>query len=299
VNAEPITRARDCLVGLSVGDAFGEMLFGDAARVAKWIAKRMLPYPFPWLWTDDTAMAISIVEVLAARQTIDEDLLAAAFAERWQREPKRGYGRGAEQILERVVRGEPWREAAREAFGGKGSFGNGAAMRAAPVGAYFALDLERVVSEALKSAAPTHAHRDGAAGAVAVAVAAALATRGEVRGVALIEEIARWTPESATRTRIERAARLPLDLDVELAGEELGTGLEISAKDTVPYCVWLAARFGADYEGAVWAAASQLGDRDTCAAITGGIVVCAAGVEAIPLLWREATERLPAESGQD
>jgi ADP-ribosylglycohydrolase len=293
VNAEPIKRARDCLVGLSVGDAFGEMLFGDPTRVAKWIAKRMLPYPFPWAWTDDTAMAVSIVNVLAAKQMIDEDVLAAAFAESWRREPKRGYGRGAETILQSIARGEPWRVAARDAFGGKGSWGNGAAMRAAPIGAYFAPDLERVVSEAAKSAAPTHAHAEGTAGAVAVAVAAALATRGEVRGMPLIEEVARWTPEGATRKRIERAARLPLDLDVELAGEELGTGLEIAARDTVPYCVWLAARFGADYEGAVWAAASQLGDRDTVAAITGGVVVCAAGVEAIPLLWREATEKLP------
>jgi len=47
------------------------------------------------------------------------------------------------------------------------------------------------------------------------------------------------------------------------------------------------------YEDAVWAAASQLGDRDTCAAIVGGIVACATGVDGIPLLWREAIEKLP------
>lgn len=34
-------------------------------------------------------------------------------------------------------------------------------------------------------------------------------------------------------------------------------------------------------------------DRDTVGAIVGGIVACATGVEGIPVLWREATEKLP------
>jgi hypothetical protein len=35
-------------------------------------------------------------------------------------------------------------------------------------------------------------------------------------------------------------------------------------------------------------------DRDTLGAIVGGIVACATGRDGIPLLWREATEALPA-----
>ncbi len=34
--------------------------------------------------------------------------------------------------------GAPWREAAQAVFGGSGSYGNGAAMRAAPLGAALA-----------------------------------------------------------------------------------------------------------------------------------------------------------------
>lgn len=286
----PATRARACLLGLAVGDAFGEtMALPDAPRR---IAKRLLCMARPWRWTDDTAMAISIVEQLERGATIDPDVLVAAFAARWQCEPDRGYGLGAFTLLQRVAAGASWRTEAQRMFRGRGSFGNGAAMRAAPIGAFFAPDLSRVRVEALRSAEPTHAHPDGAAGAVAVAVAAAAATMG-LRGSELIDAVIELTPETLTRQGVRRARELGPDFEVQLAGEELGTGCDLSAHDTVPFCVWVAARDLASYEAAVWTATSQIGDSDTNGAIVGGIVVCATGVDQIPVLWRDATEPLP------
>src|SRR5690348_16350885 len=170
----PIEAARASLLGLSVGDAFGSMLDGFGPELARRAAKRLISTTRPWRWTDDTAMATAIVEVLQQHGTVEPDVLAAAFVRRFEREPKRGYGAGAFALLSRVSMGASWRDEAARMFGGKGSFGNGAAMRAAPIGAYFAPDLERVRAEALRSAEPTHAHPDGAAGAVVVAIAAAL-----------------------------------------------------------------------------------------------------------------------------
>ncbi|MEO8702361.1 MAG: ADP-ribosylglycohydrolase family protein [Kofleriaceae bacterium] len=290
--ADMLARARVSLLGLAVGDAFGERLL-DEVNPTKRVAKRLISIRRPWRWTDDTAMAIAIVEQLARAGTIDPDALATAFATSFLRDPGRGYGLGAATVLGRITRGAAWRDEAQRLFGGRGSWGNGAAMRAAPIGAYFAPYLERVRVEALLSAAPTHAHPDGGAGAAAVAIAAALAAMGTPRE-RLIAETARHTPEGKLRDRLLRADRLGLDCDVELAGEELGTGLDISALDTVPFCVWVAARHLDSFEEAIWAATSWLGDRDTLGAITGGIVACATGVDGIPLLWREATEPLPA-----
>jgi ADP-ribosylglycohydrolase len=56
-------------------------------------------------------------------------------------------------------------------------------MRVAPLGAYYADDLRKAAAEAVLSAEVTHTHPEGVAGAVATAVAAALAA-GEphVRG---------------------------------------------------------------------------------------------------------------------
>jgi ADP-ribosylglycohydrolase len=298
--------ARASLLGLAVGDAFGSMLDGYGPDFARRTALRLISMKRPWRWTDDTIMAVSITEQLLERSTIDPDALAAAFARRFEREPDRGYGAGAYALLARVSMGASWRKEAADLFGGKGSYGNGAAMRAAPVGAYFAGDLERVRVEALRSAEPTHAHPDGAAGAVAVAIAAALAAERAVPREALIAEVARWTPASPTRERLLRAGELGLSFDVQLAGEELGTGSNVTSRDTVPFAVWVATRHLDSYEEALWTATAHPGlelasnplslfaiDRDTIGAIVGGIVACATGVDGIPVLWREATEKLP------
>jgi ADP-ribosylglycohydrolase len=292
--------ARTSLLGLAVGDAFGTMLDNYGADLPRRGSKRLISMRRPWRWTDDTAMAISVVDVLSTHGTVDPDALAAAFVASFTRDPNRGYGAGAFDLLRRVAAGAPWRIEAGKLFNGTGSYGNGAAMRAAPIGACFAGDLDRVRYEALRSAEPTHAHPDGAAGAVAVAIAASLAQRKHL----FLDEVACWTPAGAARDKLRRAVDLGLDFDVTLAGEELGTGANISSRDTVPFALWVAARHLESYEEAMWTAtfnaelelstaALMSGiDRDTIGAIVGGVVACATGIDGIPLLWREATETL-------
>ncbi len=55
-------RAMLSLEGLSVGDAFGQRFF-FAPSVESLIGQRAFPQP-PWPYTDDTEMALAIVEVL-------------------------------------------------------------------------------------------------------------------------------------------------------------------------------------------------------------------------------------------
>ena len=76
-------------------------------------------------------------------------------------------------ILHQIRDGVPWRQAAAAAFGGQGSCGNGAAMRVAPLGAYHPDRPTTAAELAIRSAEVTHAHPEGIAGAVLVAVAAA------------------------------------------------------------------------------------------------------------------------------
>ena len=67
----------------------------------------------------------------------------------------------------------------------------------------------------------------------------------------------------------------------------------MTAPDTVPFALWCAARHLSNYEAALWATVSGLGDRDTTCAIVGGIVVMYAGVESIPSEWLEHREQIP------
>ncbi len=286
----PQERARLALAGLSVGDAFGEKFF----RHADDIAVRRLP-PAPWPYTDDTAMACSIVEVLERFCTIDQDELAKSFAGKFMREPWRGYGAMAERILSQIASGQDWREVSGAAFEGAGSLGNGSAMRVAPLGAFFCHDLSLAAAQAGLSAAVTHAHPEGISGAMAVAVAAASACRlrGQMdEGRTIIEAALTYTPPGETRRGIQQALELPLSAPVEEAVHRLGNGSRVTTVDTVPFCLWCAARHLGNYEEALWTTVAGLGDRDTTCAIVGGIVALSTGLEGIPAAWLAAREPL-------
>lgn len=276
-----------------MADAFGEQLLhaGPNTRAIA-VGNRTAPVGRRWMWTDDTAMALSIVDVLAATGGIDPSVLAAAFARRYHADPARGYGRGAHEVLAEIARGVPYDVAARALFGGEGSCGNGGGMRSAPIGAYFSGDLDAVVEHAAHSAAPTHAHADGIAGAIAVAVAAAAVTEGERDPRALLETVIARTPAGPTRTGLSRAIPL-LRAEPITVATELGNGSGVIAADTIPFSLWCAATHLADYAGALWTCAEVGGDIDTTCAIVGGIVVGAVGLEGIPETWRTSREPLP------
>lgn len=61
-------------------------------------------------------------------------------------------------LLHRIKHGADWQKEAKSLFDGQSSFGNGASMRVAPLGAYFGDDLDLVVEQAKLSALTTHWH---------------------------------------------------------------------------------------------------------------------------------------------
>lgn len=273
------------LAGLSVGDGFGEMFFRIPTDA---IAARQLPEG-QWVWTDDTHMALSIVDELLARGTIHEDELAQRFAQRFMQQPWRGYGGGSQRLLSLYGQGADWRQQAPKLFDG-GSYGNGAAMRAAPIGAFFAGEPERAAEEAQRAASVTHAHPEGQAGAMAVAAAAALmALADSPRGVAFLREVLSHVPASMTREGIEAAMKIGAD-EQPRAAAVLGTGQQVAAFDTVPYCLWVAAHYAKEFTEALWTSVAGLGDRDTTCAIVGGMVAL---TSTIPPEWLKRREPLP------
>jgi ADP-ribosylglycohydrolase len=275
---ERVAAARIALEGLSVGDAAGRQEFLDATDVG-------------WRYSDDTEMGIALLQVLDAHGAVDQDALAAGFARRFERDPERGYGAVAYWLLFQLANGRNWRSVSTEIFGGQGSLGNGAAMRVAPVGAYFADDLREAAQQARLSAAVTHAHPDGQAGAVAVAVAAACAATNQ----SFFEHVLAHTPPGPTRDGLVKAASLAAIDPVSVAAL-LGDGTDVRSSDTVPLALWCAAQHMGSYEQAIRLALAachrRSADRDTVCAIVGSIVVLAAGIESIPPTWRSAREPL-------
>jgi ADP-ribosylglycohydrolase len=290
---ERMGRALRSLDGLSIGDGFGQWFLLDTGRFVERIQRREAP-PGPWVFTDDTAMAVSIVRILQRFGRIDQEALASGFAREYVREPDRGYGRMAHNILQSIHEGLPWREAARRAFDGQGSCGNGGAMRSAPIGAYFADDYDRVICEAKLSAEVTHAHPDGQTGAAAVALAAAWMIAehkpGSGRSFELIEFVLERLPQTETYHRIKEVLNVPFEQSPLTAADVLGNGLKVIASDTVPFCLWCVARHADSFMDALWATVSAFGDIDTTCAIVGGILASGKTSDGIPADWLKSRE---------
>lgn len=294
-HSKRLESARLTVEGLALGDSFGQQFFyregwSDSPSF------RRLPPPV-WRYTDDTEMALAIYETLEQHGEILEDTLARLFVRRYETNPYRGYGNSVQEILRAVATGTEWKQAASSAFGGQGSFGNGAAMRVAPLGAYFADDRGQLVANAQRSAVVTHMHPEGIAGAIAVAIAASWARQNPKRNPResasdYFAFILAHTPQSETRRGIEIASQVPLQTWEFHAAEQLGNGSKLSSMDTVPLCVWLSARYMDDYCEALWNTAALGGDIDTNCAIVGSIVSLAVGETGLPASWIECRESL-------
>ncbi|MFJ3586555.1 ADP-ribosylglycohydrolase family protein [Streptomyces sp. NPDC090127] len=283
-------RALASLRGLAVGDALGSQFFVPVNYPL--LKRRELP-PGPWQWTDDTEMAGSVLDVLVRHARIDQDALAQAFAD--HHDFDRGYGPAVNRMLRLIREGGDWRELASALFNGQGSWGNGAAMRIAPLGAWYADDPEQATHQAEISAYTTHQHREAVVGAMAVAAAAAFAAdpAGPPTPTDLLDGVIALVPRSAVGAGLRRARDMLDYGDAGTVAAVLGSGRRTSAHDTVPFALWSAARALGDYEQVFWTTAQVGGDVDTTCAIAGG-VVASGTAGAPPAAWLERTEELPA-----
>ncbi|THA71501.1 hydrolase [Streptomyces sp. A0958] len=285
--------ALDSLAGLAFGDAFGDRWFGILRRegLAPLEARTLPPEPV-WRWSDDTAQAIVLVrELVEGGGTVDQDRFALRLAEAYAADTHRGYGASMHDVLRRIGAGEPWRDVVAGQFEGMGSWGNGAAMRVAPLGAWHAAELAARQSEV------SHHHPEAVAAGVAVALAAALATRS--RGgpaparTNFLQAVAARLPDSDVRSGVRVAARMPARTSLRHAAEVLGSGYRMSGPDTVPFALWCAASHLDDLEEGLWFTVEGRGDIDTTCAVVGGVIAARTGVAALPPAWHAAREPLP------
>ena len=278
-------RARGALLGLALGDSLGAPFEGRSevarSRVDAWIDARE-----PLRWTDDTHMALTLARHLVDDPELDDPkALGAAFARAYASEPWRGYGSGPPQVFAMVEQGLSFEEAAGTLFGGSGSFGNGAAMRVAPVGLLpAATDPRQAASLVETQARVTHTHPDAIDGATVVAqVIAGLIDLARVEGDAIVRVV------SAAASRLSQGPVRDRLLDVvdvlgsggeaATAAERCGTG--VAAAESVPAAV-AALLAGGDPLQVVRTAIGLGGDTDTIAGMASAMAGAAWGLEQLP-----------------
>lgn len=271
-------RFAGCLFGLAVGDALGgkfEAQSADAIRARFATAEQLIAYPQEEIWyTDDTQMAIGVCEALLERGEIVEDVLCRAFVANYV--PSRGYGRGARVVLEAMEDGRDYRQVAEQHFPG-GSFGNGAAMRVAPIGLLFRDDRRRLWEQARFSALPTHLHPLGIEGAQLLALAVALCSGMErFDRDGFFAELLTACESEAYRAKLETAARVQSPDDLA----ELGNRIE--ALHSVPTAIASFALTPESFEETISNVIFLGGDTDTLAAMAGALSGSYLGASRLP-----------------
>lgn len=291
--SENLKLAAEIIEGVALGDAFGESYSYYAYDVRNRAREDLLLGT--WRFTDDTIMSLGVLECLARFREVNQDVLAWIFSKRFSQDPERGYGKMARRLLKAIANGGSWQELSQEAFQG-GSMGNGAAMRATPIGVWFKDDLTELLKQAKLSAQITHWHHEGQMGAVAVALATAgaiqtkLDTADEARKV-IHQYLETYLEDSEVKLLALRAFEMA-DASMVDAARELGAGQLILAQDTVPFAIWCALKNLDDYQEAILCGVEANGDCDTVAAITGGIVTARLGKAGLPEKWLKHREPL-------
>ncbi|KAM7376648.1 hypothetical protein PAMP_006370 [Pampus punctatissimus] len=271
-------------------------------------------------YSDDTAMARCVIQSLLTRAGFDEHDMARRFAKEYSTSPGRGYGSGVIQVLKKLSSpqlGDVY-QPARDQFNGRGSFGNGGAMRAAPFALAFPV-LADVKKFARLGAMLTHSCSLGYNGAVLQALAVHLSLQGALdlpqQFISnLITEMEEVEGDKASRNdaRILKEAEKPFcerlhrirdlmsrsKVSIEEVISELGNG--IAALHSVPtaifcvlHCLQPRKSLPENYGGLERTIAYSLalgGDTDTIACMAGAIAGAHYGIEAIPQPWIKCCE---------
>jgi len=279
------------LLGAALGDALGASREGHR-MAARYDAGLVTAIAGPLIYTDDTHMTIGIAESLVECGGFNGAHMANRFVDNYAKEPWRGYGPGPPRVFRLIAQGQPWDQASAHVYPG-GSFGNGAAMRVAPVGLLFWNDPMQLRQVAHGSSLVTHSHplgREGAAlQAMAVAMAVAEDPASPLDTSSFVSRLRDWCTEDVYRSRLDRFPSLLGRVDERAdVVAQLGHGIE--AFNSVPTAIFSFLSHAADFVSTVTYAVSLGGDTDTIASMAGAISGAYLGVDALPLDWQERLE---------
>ena len=288
-------RAIGAVIGSAVGDALGAG-YEFASRPEKdEVSMRpgTLTGEPAGYWTDDTTMAIAILETAASHGTLTTSEALAAVGERfldWYRSGPRDVGMQTSRVLKQASTGAELVDvAARELERNPHGAGNGSLMRTGPVAlAHLGNDVD-LVEAALMMSALTHPNPYASDACVLWTIAIDRAIRtgemaGPRAGLVFIESTRRdewekWIDEAETRD--------PRDFTPN--------GYVVTALQAAWSAIHATRDRDNPLEEGLRTAVSIGDDTDTVAAIAGALLGAVHGVTSIPFAWRHGLAGWPRE----
>ncbi|CAH1994390.1 unnamed protein product [Acanthoscelides obtectus] len=316
------SKFRGSLLGAVIGDCTGAPFEGDTITsgdkivIQRYFDKLEDPeFKAPFKpYTDDTAMTKSVVKFLTDKPEPDYKFLARLFVNEYMKEPRRGYGAAIGEVFNkmRLSKFDDVFKPATEQFQGKGSYGNGGAMRVAPIALYYHDNYDAMLGVATKATKLTHTNTFAIHGALLQCIA--------VREALLADPKKKLDPEefvASLQEKMKKIENANVDRDLESSSPEdrayqdklkivedligksyedldeevifqLGNG--ISAYESVPTAIHCFLRAqndiarietGNQFRRTIQYAISLGGDTDTIASMAGAIAGAYLGEEAV------------------
>jgi poly(ADP-ribose) glycohydrolase ARH3 len=275
---------KEKFIGSLIGEGVGDSLGANVEGFSSFCEVRELGERY----TDDTHMMIGIAESLIKNKGFNGEDMANVFIKNYEAEPWRGYGPGPPRIFALIKGGVSWDKA--EVYPG-GSYGNGSAMRVAPVGIFYYDDPLKLKDIAYKSSKITHSHELGMEGAALQAMAVGIAVGTESKKLdkyKFLEKLDNFVTFDIYKRKLESILKL-LDKKEDRNSVIKELGNDILAFNSVPTAIY-SFLANPDFEEALIYAVSLGGDTDTIGAMTGAIAGAYYGVEAIPFRWKNKLE---------
>lgn len=290
------------LLGKAAGDILGSGIEGfphEAIAKRYGEVKDFLPTGRGFgRYTDDTEMALALAHSIVECKGVDGAHCAQSYAEFFH--DWRGYGGGAHVVLNALKQGADYRKTGTMVFP-EGSYGNGGAMRIAPVGlVYRNADDESLKKAVFEAVRCTHVHPEGVDGALVQAKAVALLTNienpADFDPNAFLETLSQISTVEIMQAKILYLKEvLKKNIDDDTAVAHLGNG--IRASEAVACALLATIKYHAAPEDAVIKGVNSGGDTDTIGAITGAQIGALHGKDWIPARWSDNMEN--EEYGRD
>lgn len=300
--SDALDRFEGALLGTCVGDALGMPVEGwDPSEIhARFGALTDMQEARlgRGTYTDDTEMMIALAESLIKSRRLDPGDLAQSFIQ--NHHPNRGYGAGSTQVLALLRKGTPWTRAALNVFPG-GSYGNGCAMRVAPLGLFYWKKTAALKEAAYGQSQVTHAHPLAQEGSYLQTLAVARLVNLEKEALHPAGFLAQLCQKiSLQAVSFLKAYEVIEGLLAQKPKEEevidrLGHDSRVIRSQ--PTALYAFLSHPQSFEEALVYAVSLGGDADTIAAMTGALAGAYHGARAIPRRWLEALEN--GEKGRD
>lgn len=293
-------RFRGTLLGGAIGDALGFPFEGSSRfflqalgkDVSRRFERHRTGYHPAGQFSDDTQMSLALASSILEEGCVDGAKVAESFVPLWRENRIVGRGGACSEAVQRLISGVDWESSGAE----EGRAGNGAAMRAAPLGLWDHDRPDELLHDVERTSRITHKDARAIAGAAVVAssVAYNLTHHDVILGdfLDVVQRAAGHFSEdfAAALQLLPRLLSLP---EEDAVGEIARTGLDSTYREsgdgitpfvvpTVMIALYAFLRSPNDFEAAVRCCLHAGGDVDTTASICGSISGSLNGVGALP-----------------